>query len=679
MEYLSNSLNISDHLDFMGLNGFVWWYGVVEDRKDPLYLGRVKVRCIGFHTDDKNLIPTNDLPWAQVIQPITSAGISGIGSSPIGPLEGTHVFGFFRDGIEGQEPVVLGTCVGIPSTVANRYRGFFDPRNFNKRKKDPYPPLFVDRQNDGSSAKIIEHADEPLKVQPYYFTGVNSFAKKNAKLIYEKDFTSDKVLAKIVSDDGEELYSEQSYSPHPNENFMRFDTNGSLSWSLPSIPLMAQGKADLGADGKTIHPFAQLFVNSSVINRSIEEARKGLHSQLVSLIPNPKQKIENTKTWSVRSSCFDPEYPFNHVNYTESGHLFEMDDTPNHERVRLLHRSMSYLEYMSNGDKVDNVVGDSYYANDSNRYTHIIGSDFQNIGGGLSLYLNARNASGNDSVIRVGQNSGLTIEAVGGDINISAKGNLNLRGSKVNTFTDASDSIDNRNYIISGQGFKVENSNQTDIESDTFNVSSKSKILMNTDAYTLNSKSGISLKTPTGNISMSALSLSEEVITGVVGLTSKSIKTTLGKMSFSCLDPTPITGGGFTFKIGPEVSLLPTPAVSEMSLNPLSYEVNLRGPKSEVKIDTVGKTELKSVTGFTVEDFTSVKLGVSGFAQSEISMDAAGFISIKNTTTSLFEILNELLTQLQSLTVGTGTGPSTPPINSSQFQAIQQKLTKFMK
>ena len=71
MERLQDSLQISDHVDFMGKEGFVWWYGVVEDRKDPLYLGRVKVRCMGFHTDDKSLIPTEDLPWAQVILPAT--------------------------------------------------------------------------------------------------------------------------------------------------------------------------------------------------------------------------------------------------------------------------------------------------------------------------------------------------------------------------------------------------------------------------------------------------------------------------------------------------------------------------------------------------------------------------------------------------------------------------------
>ena len=43
---------------FMGLDGFIWFIGVVEDRNDPSKLGRVKVRCLGFHTEDKNDIPT---------------------------------------------------------------------------------------------------------------------------------------------------------------------------------------------------------------------------------------------------------------------------------------------------------------------------------------------------------------------------------------------------------------------------------------------------------------------------------------------------------------------------------------------------------------------------------------------------------------------------------------------
>ena len=45
--------------NFMGLDGFVWFTGVVEDRNDPAKLGRVRVRCLGFHTEDKNKITDN--------------------------------------------------------------------------------------------------------------------------------------------------------------------------------------------------------------------------------------------------------------------------------------------------------------------------------------------------------------------------------------------------------------------------------------------------------------------------------------------------------------------------------------------------------------------------------------------------------------------------------------------
>ena len=68
--------------DYLGKNNFVWFNGVVEDRQDPQKLGRLRVRCVGIHTQDKDILPTSDLPWSQLIHPITSSGISGLGSSP---------------------------------------------------------------------------------------------------------------------------------------------------------------------------------------------------------------------------------------------------------------------------------------------------------------------------------------------------------------------------------------------------------------------------------------------------------------------------------------------------------------------------------------------------------------------------------------------------------------------
>ena len=109
---------------------FTWWSGVVEDRVDPLKLGRCRVRILGYHTDKKGIdhIPTNTLPWATPSQPLTSAAMNGIGTTPMGPVEGTWVFGFFRDGKDAQDPVMIGTFGGIPEERPVPGVGFNDPK-----------------------------------------------------------------------------------------------------------------------------------------------------------------------------------------------------------------------------------------------------------------------------------------------------------------------------------------------------------------------------------------------------------------------------------------------------------------------------------------------------------------------------------------------------------------------
>ena len=141
-------MKLQDVSNFAGLDGFCWFVGQVEARvltydagtktvtrsvydedseligteqvqvsdgattiPDPLRLGRVKVRCIGYHTQDRNQLPTEDLPWATVLHPITSPGISGVGTNP-NLLEGTTVFGFFIDAHDKQHPVILGCFAG---------------------------------------------------------------------------------------------------------------------------------------------------------------------------------------------------------------------------------------------------------------------------------------------------------------------------------------------------------------------------------------------------------------------------------------------------------------------------------------------------------------------------------------------------------------------------------------
>lgn len=63
---------------------------------------------------------------------------------------------------------------------------------------------------------------------------------------------------------------------------------------------------------------------------------------------------------SAANTSTPPIYPYNNVTQTESGHSFELDDTPTRERIRLQHRSGTFIEMHPNGDEVHKVYGDGY-------------------------------------------------------------------------------------------------------------------------------------------------------------------------------------------------------------------------------------------------------------------------------------------------------------------------------
>ena len=100
------------------------YYGVIESRADPKQLGRVRVRVLGIHTEDKVILPTADLPWATVLS--HDGSNSGLGTTPSFFVEGTWVLVNFFD-TDKQEPYVIGGLSGIPKEAVNTSLGFNDP------------------------------------------------------------------------------------------------------------------------------------------------------------------------------------------------------------------------------------------------------------------------------------------------------------------------------------------------------------------------------------------------------------------------------------------------------------------------------------------------------------------------------------------------------------------------
>ena len=84
------------------MNSYNIWLGIVEDRNDPEFLGRYRVRIFGLHSANKETLPTADLPWSVPVMPTISASISGVGFSPTGIVEGSTVIGLFLDDEEQQ-------------------------------------------------------------------------------------------------------------------------------------------------------------------------------------------------------------------------------------------------------------------------------------------------------------------------------------------------------------------------------------------------------------------------------------------------------------------------------------------------------------------------------------------------------------------------------------------------
>ena len=703
MENFSQSFKEFDSQSFMGKNGFVWWYGVVEDRFDPLYLGRVKVRIIGWHTDNKTPgqgIPTEDLPWADVVSPINSASMSGIGISPTGIVPGTHVLGFFRDGLEAQEPVVLGTIGGIPERLANPDVGFFDPRDIEIREMEPYPPLFIERNKGTGKSKIIDHfrvftdnIDNDTKMAEIH--GVSSLADHGAELVVKRDDIARKSEIQIRGFEkpiGESLRSSfvietpekvtlssfQSFSPHPDENRISFSENGTLEFSLPSTNILASSKQK-NYNNKTDspNPFSSVIFRSHRINAELEDYRVKLHSNIDTT--NPTKKIEQP---GGTGTSGEPLYPYNHVKYTESGHLFEMDDTPKRERVRLMHRSTSYIEFLQDGDRVDSTVGEKFDMVDSNINTHALGNSFTSVNGFFDLYVKGNEktiAPGalsptSSSAFNVKVDSGsATLMTTEGDVNIIAggTGKVVLKGTDVVFTSGDGKPIDQKTFSLDNYNLSGEKMGRMSLHTRTTQIKSEGEMQLNSGKLGISTQD-FSIKA-SKTVDVSALMGSREVVNGLLTFGSphtpsvgKEITTLAGKIELNSVFPTPgLTG--IIMNVGPRGTL------SKMSITPTGS--SFISPTGSVSFSTGGKFRVITADDFNI--FATKNLTMRNVL-GEVSIAKSGKLKFSSLKVTLGQVLAELMIALKGLSVPTGVGPSGTPINTPAFEAVEQKLKQML-
>jgi len=186
-----------------------FYTGVVENRMDPLKLGRCQVRVVGLHTDNKIDLPTFDLPWAHPMLPINSASMNGLGWSPTGVVQGTWVIVIFMDEFQ-QQPVMIGTIGGIPQTrsaayvseVTNGVVSTDDSGELVSSTGDSITDLIDSIASDSGAGEVQATASK------YHINAVNTQLSDGTYTTYNvNDNTSETTIATISFDENTKKFN----------------------------------------------------------------------------------------------------------------------------------------------------------------------------------------------------------------------------------------------------------------------------------------------------------------------------------------------------------------------------------------------------------------------------------------------------------------------------------------
>jgi len=134
------------------------------------------------------------------------------------------------------------------------------------------------------------------------------------------------------------------------------------------------------------------------------------------------KSIKNTD-WSEPDSPYNASYPFNNVIDSDSGHVFELDDTPNHERVHLAHRTGSFIEFHPDGSKVDKTIKNKFEIIHGSEYQYVMGIKNIVVQGDSNIYVIGKQNINVDGDVNM---------KIKGDWNSEIDGKINIKSSEVN-------------------------------------------------------------------------------------------------------------------------------------------------------------------------------------------------------------------------------------------------------
>lgn len=421
----------------------IWFIGIVEDRTDPLKSGRCKVRCLGFHQQDINELPVKDLPWAQLLIPANSQ------NEIKPPKEGTWVLGFFKDGKKYQEPMIVSLIPGIPtiSPEDKKNKGFYDKGE--DKSERPFPPKELKYSVDGKKLQITEGESD------YYPPKEEGYLKQ---VLDEPD------TPRVSRNDTEEKYVNKTTSLPKDTHIDKVK-----EWRIGGDNYETSG-IEKALSEKTVGENSAYSKNSN-IDRTSSNA----------------EEIDDGKKWKEKETDYKTVYPYNKTEQTESGHIFEVDDTKGAERIHQQHRSGTFYEIHPDGSKVEKVMADNFHITQQNEYKLNLGNyevtikknKGERVEGDIFVHINGERS------LKIDSNS--HVEILGNDT-YTTKGNREQTtvGNKDETVKGNRTEIVEKDHTETIKGNRTETVNGTHSENISGTSNSKSGGTMSLNAPIIN-------------------------------------------------------------------------------------------------------------------------------------------------------------------------------------------------
>lgn len=148
---------------------------------------------------------------------------------------------------------------------------------------------------------------------------------------------------------------------------------------------------------------------------------------------DPAPEDDSAVMWEEDEYAGTPDYNYNKVYESESGHMTEIDDTPGNERLRWQHGvSNNYVEWLGSGNRNSKVYGNSKEAIEGNNFLKTGGNKKENVMGNNTLYVVGNNyitVDGN-GVLHILGDSSVSVDG-NQDVTIRGKSNITIIGDSV--------------------------------------------------------------------------------------------------------------------------------------------------------------------------------------------------------------------------------------------------------